>query len=52
MDDLLRALTAERYNGFWWPTRREVPDDSELTCARRRKVLAEAWDEMREREAG
>ena len=41
-DELLDALTAERYNGGGWVTRNadETPDD-EVTTARRRRLLAE-----------
>lgn len=53
-DDLLRSLTAERFNGAWWkpgpvPVPRDEHGDDELTCARRRRELADAMrDDTRE----
>jgi len=52
---LLAALTAERFNGGGWKRHPDRPgrskqltwDDSEVTCARRRRELAEAWNEER-----
>lgn len=44
--DLVRSLLVERYaRNDWWTRRpsREVVQDDELTCARRRRVLVEAW---------
>ena len=45
-EDLLAALTKERYDNRWWTTRPEQPelDDSEIACARRRRQLAEAFE--------
>ena len=47
-DELLEALTAERYNGGGWVTRNadETPDD-EVTTARRRRLLAEDFEGVR-----
>ena len=44
-DELLDALTAERYDNRWWVTRTadETPDD-EVTTARRRRLLAEDFE--------
>lgn len=60
-EELLTALLVERYTNPWWVTPSEVAadnawrrvlsgttvthDDNELTCARRRRELVEAWDE-------
>jgi len=50
-DDLLAALTAERYDNRWWSTdtaraRRAEPVDDELTTARRRRLLADEYGAM------
>ena len=47
-DELLDALTAERYDNRWWVTRNadETPDD-EVTTARRRRLLAEDFEGAR-----
>ena len=55
-DELLAALAAERYDNRWWHRDDDrapggMWDDSDVNCGRRRKALAEAWDEQ-EREAG
>jgi beta-xylosidase len=60
-DELLAQLTAERYDHRWFkapPRRAPVDpveagayDDSEVTCARRRKELAEAWGEHTSKKA-
>jgi len=52
-DDILAALLIERYTNPWWDAkaeqvereRRPEWDDSEITTARRRRELVEAWDE-------
>ena len=46
---LLASLVAERFNGGGWarPTPAPVYDDSEVTCARRRRDLADAWTDER-----
>ena len=51
---LLASLVAERFNGGGWaraPRKAPAPtyDDSETTCARRRRELADAWTEHNER---
>jgi hypothetical protein len=40
-DDILAALTAERYDGRWWKTRRDVAADNE----RRRSAdaIGDSW---------
>lgn len=40
-DELLAALTVERYDNRWWTTAAaaRAPDD-DLTCARRRREMA------------
>ena len=40
-DELLAALTVERYTSPWWttPPATQAPDD-DLTCARRRREMA------------
>jgi hypothetical protein len=54
--DLLRALTAERYDNRWW-TRRQEPDkdplwnDSDLATARRRRALANDFNAACDRRA-
>lgn len=45
-DELLDALTVERYNGVWWAT--PTPDDSEIATARRRKALSDACESAEE----
>jgi hypothetical protein len=55
-DELLAALTAERYSNTWWTSasKREeavVMDDSETTVARRRRDLAEDFERSYVREA-
>lgn len=39
-DELLAALSVERYTNPWWvtPPTEQAPDD-ELTCARRRRQM-------------
>lgn len=41
-DELMQALTAERYTNPWWTTKPKptpVAQDDDLTCARRRREL-------------
>lgn len=41
-DELLAALTAERYTNTWWKTPEPTPPpDDDLTCARRRREMAD-----------
>lgn len=54
---LLASLVAERFNGGGWarPPRKTPPpeyDDNEIACARRRRDLADAWNEHNERRTG
>lgn len=56
-DELLAALTAERYDNRWWSdeTRRaesEVCDDSDVATARRRRQMAEDFERASDRRAG
>lgn len=44
-DDLLDALTAERYDNRWWTARPEVLVDDELTCRRRLAALVAEMSE-------
>ena len=44
-DELLAALTAERYDNRWWTDKRKadeaaVVDDSDVTTAKRRRDMA------------
>jgi hypothetical protein len=60
-DELLAALTAERYDGRWWKTAARVEvsadpvptesivHDDELTTARRRRLLVEAHEALESR---
>lgn len=44
--ELVTSLLVERYaRNDWWTRKpsREVVADDDLTCARRRRVLVEAW---------
>lgn len=47
-DELLDALTVERYDNTWWTTPTAVVDDSDIATARRRRALAEACGETTE----
>jgi hypothetical protein len=40
-DELLAALTAERYDNRWWKTTPAQPPDDDVTCARRRREMAD-----------
>lgn len=44
-DELMEALLVERYTSPWW-TKKPEPryDNSEFTCARRRRLLDDAMD--------
>lgn len=51
-DELLASLAVERYTSPWWTAASEqaraderLLDDSEITCARRRRDLEQAWSE-------
>jgi hypothetical protein len=54
-DDLLAALTAERYDNRWWTTPQDVDPavDTDLSRARRRHLMSEDFDRLNteEREA-
>lgn len=50
-DELMQALLVERYTSPWWETKADEYDDSELTCARRRRVLDDAVREVEKRGA-
>ena len=56
-DELLQQLAVERQDQTWWTSEKRARSknrpavDDEMTCARRRRELVEAWDE-REREVG
>lgn len=43
-EELLAALTVERYDNRWWTTPRPELDDSDITTARRRKAMAEDFN--------
>lgn len=44
-DELLAALTAERYDNRWWKsTPADVAVDDEVLAARRRRRMAEDYD--------
>lgn len=52
-DELLAALTAERYNGGGWRPAHEPDEtahDDELAAARRRRQMAADFDRLNERE--
>ena len=38
-EELLDALTAERYDNRWWTTKPTAANEDEVTCARRRREL-------------
>lgn len=41
-DELLEALMVERYDNRWWTTPEPTPAaDDDLTCARRRREMAD-----------
>lgn len=50
-DELLAALTVERYDNRWWttPTPTQAPDD-DLTCARRRREMVADFEALGEGE--
>lgn len=48
-DELLRALTVERYTNPWWKTPATEADDSELARGMRRRELVEADADYRKR---
>ena len=49
-DDLLAALAAERYDNGWWttPERPDEDADNDLATARRRRLLAADFEQLRE----
>lgn len=53
-DELLEALLVERYTSPWWTTPAPTPaPDDDLTCARRRREMADDFEALNrpEREA-
>lgn len=40
-EQLMRSLMVERYNNRWWKTPALEINDDDLTCARRRRQMAE-----------
>lgn len=48
-DELLAALSVERQTSPWWTTPPAEIDDSETTCARRRREMAKDFESTKTR---
>jgi hypothetical protein len=48
-DELLDALSVERQTSPWWTTPPAEIDDSETTCARRRRDMAKDFESTKTR---